>query len=383
MNVVRVTRTGEREARPHSKAPLVKLAERIVHSHDQEALRELHNHRTPFRLRADRPMTFVEFVTALSETTWALRVCGCDRSALELAQDRTIDQFSLLPDNRTEETHRGDGADCRHYFSRFLRTLKASGQNDNLDHSLQQEARAAWALQRLVVTQFRLSCLEARRSCNPARSRYAWHLESGTLYVWMPASFSGHKRRSWLEDNVDAPDPSRPDERYRVQAIIDAYFGVARQFSFTSGAGAVADVSSTNDPLAAAIAAESTGYELAHVLAEKKADKIDQQRFAIRALGKDRLKTLILSIFGALANGHYVESQLAQAFGLSKATLSRFAGSRWRLSARVPDLWRNCAASVANDGPLVEAAEEAGVWMQIRSILRNSGDASAGAIDDA
>jgi hypothetical protein len=308
------------------------LAERIVCSNDREALRELHNHRTPFRLRVDRPMTFMEFVTALSETIWALRLCGCDRSVLELALDRTIDQFSLLPDSRAEEIHRGDGVDCRNYFGRFLRTLKASSENDNVDHSLQQEERAARALQRLVVTQFRLSCLEARRSCNPARSRYAWHLESGTLYVWMPASFPGHKRRSWLEDNVDDPNPCRPDERYRVQAIIDAYFGVARQFSLSSGTGAAANLHSPDDPLAAAIAGESTGYELAHVAADRKAERISHQRPAIQALGKDRLKTLILSIFGALANGHYMETQLAQTFGLSKATFTRFAGSRWRLS---------------------------------------------------
>jgi hypothetical protein len=95
------------------------LAERIVCSSDRKALRELHNHRTPFRLRVDRPMTFVEFVTALSETPWALRLYGCDRSALELAQDRMIDQFSLLPDNRTEETHRGDVAGFSEAYARL------------------------------------------------------------------------------------------------------------------------------------------------------------------------------------------------------------------------------------------------------------------------
>ena len=92
---------------------------------------------------------------------------------------------------------------------------------------------------------------------------------------------------------------------------------------------------------------------------------------AIRALGKSRLKQLILRIFDELNEEAYEEKRLADAFGLSRATFSRFAGSRWKShsSGQIPDLWANTAQTLAGHGRFVEAAEEAGVWDEVQKIV--------------
>ena len=65
------------------------------------------------------------------------------------------------------------------------------------------------------------------------------------------------------------------------------------------------------------------------------------------------------------------EISLAEAFGLSQATLSRFAGSRWRSGARtrLPDLWRNVAQTLARHTAFIEMAEKAGVWGKVQRVL--------------
>ena len=69
----------------------------------------------------------------------------------------------------------------------------------------------------------------------------------------------------------------------------------------------------------------------------------------------------------------YEEKRLADAFGISRATFTRFAGSRWKMDAdgRVPDLWANTAQTLAAHAPFMEAAEEAGVWNNVELILAN------------
>ena len=83
---------------------------------------------------------------------------------------------------------------------------------------------------------------------------------------------------------------------------------------------------------------------------------------------------MIRRIFLDLSDDRYNEAELARRFGLSKATVSRFAGSRWLERSRdgdvaVPDLWANTAHVLARYGPFVEAAEQAGVWKRVRAIL--------------
>jgi len=363
---------------------LAELIARIVHDDDRVALQEFHDHRPVFKLNGSSKMRLVPFVGALSTSPWALRLTGHDEAVMERACDDLIDKFfHLPPDRRPEEGLTHPGPDCRRYFGAALRALDRWKDGGAVKHPLQEEAAAAQILQRGVVKHFRLSCLEARRHRDPTRSRYAWHVNGGVLRVWMPVAVPRQERRNWLETHVERPDTSRPGERRRVQAIIDDHFGFARHVSLTSCAAGSPTAPLCDDPVAAAMTKERLDCELGNHIAEEKAQKINEQRPAVRRLGPDKLRTLIQLIFQGIASSRYREGRLARAFGLSKATFSRFAGSRWRAHGRIPDLWRNTAGVLAHHRPFVETIREAGLWDEVDSLLRDDRPSAIRRSDDA
>jgi hypothetical protein len=189
----------------------------------------------------------------------------------------------------------------------------------------------------------------------------------------MPRTIQYLQRRVWLEDNIQEVDPCRPGERYRVQGMIDEQLGLASHLSIEGLADNLASHRDSDSPIRALIEKEVSTQGLANVVAEEKAANIDAQRRAIRALGRSRLKQLILRIFNNLSQEAYEEKRLAEAFRLSRATLSRFAGSRWKrdVDGRIPDLWANTAHTLAGHASFMEAAEAAGVWDSVELILAN------------
>jgi len=316
-------------------------------------------------------MLLAEFLSALCATPQAQALTGHSVALAELAYDLTIDKFANLPSDQVASANgKRAGSDCRCYLQSFLdRMAKWKAGNPGAD-PLREEIAASRTLQRQVVRAFQRSCLEARRSCNPGRSRYAWHVDGRVLYVWVPAWMPGHERRDWLEANVENADPGRPGERRRVQSIIDERLGVPRQVRLdeTSRTAASHPVSL---PREHSVEGGVSVRGLAQVVAEEKAENLHLQRPAIRALGQPALRDLILRIFGDLGEGRYEEKRLARAFGLSRATLSRFAGSRWHPEpgSQPPDLWVNVAQTLASHQAFAEAAEEAGVWREVEAIL--------------
>jgi len=361
---------------PYREVSLVELAERIARDGDRVALNELLDRRQPFRFSGGLPLGLAQFVTRLSETFWARRLADGGERLLQDARDLTMDKFTLLPhDHRTEGNDGGGGPDCRFYYRGFLTLYEGWCRDNPSANALDQEASAAGLLQTTIVRHFRLSCLEARRNGNPARSRYVWHVNGGTLDLWMPTRVAGRSRRAWLDAHVDDPTPGRPGEEHRVQAIIDAELGVPRHVRFDGEDAPPLVDRRGQTPLNSLIQQEIALHGLPDVIAEEKAEKnLHKQRPAIRALGGPMLKRLILQIFDDLRDGCYEEKRLAQAFGLSRPTLSRFAGSRWksRSSTSPPDLWLNVARTLASHAALTEAAKEAGVWQQVQRTLETA-----------
>ena len=83
-----------------------------------------------------------------------------------------------------------------------------------------------------------------------------------------------------------------------------------------------------------------------------------------------RLKKMILQIFNELPNDEYEDTKIASAFGLSKATFSRFAGSKWNENdSQIPDLWLNTAQILSKHEIFMELAEKAGIWEKVQHIL--------------
>lgn len=356
------------ETRPYASLSLLALAELIVDS-DSRALNELHDARPIFRLKGGRPLLFAEFISEIRETTWARRLTADNDIALEFAYDLTVAKFCEMPRPLPEGA--SSSPDCRRAFRSFVQAVTEQLGSDSREDGIGEEVLAARILQQHVIRTFELSCLEARRHINPARSRYGWHVDGSVLRVWMPVSVSQAERRHWLERNIKDVDPNRPGERERVQSIIDKRLGVPRHLALQDERDSDLRADTTR---AAEIDAETPlGPSLAQAVANEKAANLQAQRSSIRSLGAPRLRELVLRVFADLEEGIYEEKRLAETFGLSRATFTRFAGSRWRTGSkqRVPDLWANTAHTLANDRSFTQAAVEAGVWDDVQRILGN------------
>ncbi|MBW1784113.1 MAG: hypothetical protein JRL30_25660 [Deltaproteobacteria bacterium] len=147
--------------------------------------------------------------------------------------------------------------------------------------------------------------------------------------------------------NIEDPDPNRTGERERIQAIVNRSFINYRMVDIKNAQNIADDKGSTiywED--------EDKGLTLAEVVSEEKVDNIEEQRSAIRAIGKVKLKQLILRIFSEITTDEYSDGRLAKDFGIPKATFSRFAGSQWHeKGTSIPDLWCN-TAMVLSENPV-------------------------------
>lgn len=347
---------------------LVPLIRRIVTTGNRAAIWEFQQHRTPFQAADSPSMPLAAFLDRLRQTSWAWRRCGRDSVALDRAYDLTISKFLERP--RARAGHRRKGPDSRYYYQGFLEVFGRWRNDHPSVGALEEEAAAAVLLQRYVLHQFRKSCEEVRRRANPALSRYTWRLPGGRIVVYMPVSVARRKRRKWLEDNIDDPDPRRPGERERVEAIIEARLGMPHHVPIDGNGDshfASLTAASPRSPFDVVVTAEG----LAKAVAEEKADNLDHQRPTIKGLGRARLERFILQAFQDLHDGRYQEKRLAKRFGLTRPTVSRFAGRRWRTrpESPPPDLWANVAQVLAANDDFVEAAKATGAWPRVQKTI--------------
>ncbi|MCO6438542.1 MAG: hypothetical protein J5J06_15735 [Phycisphaerae bacterium] len=359
--------------RPLRASSLLCLIALICHSGDRRALEEFHGYRPVFRFRGGPPSLLVKLLDSLRREYATRRLSGDDPSVADRGYDITIDKFTNLPGApRQGAPVKQSGSDCRLYFGTVLRHGEAWRRSHPSADDLQEETAIARYLQRLVVRHFYLSCLDAKRSLDRTRTRYAWSVGGGVVYVWLPSRLPGNQRRAWLEANIDDPDPARPGETKRVQSIVNLRFGWASTLPLGSKVNRLPTDRAEDAPLRWLLEREVSIRGLAETVADEKANNLARQRDAIRAIGCHNLRRLILRVFEDLSRGCYRDSAVASAFDISKATFSRFAGSRWQTNSKsvVPDLWANTARVLAHHSEFVEMAREAGVWPKIEVIVR-------------
>ena len=369
------TRTNHGTLSWYRSLSLVNLIREIAEKSDFQALDEFHNNRTLFRYADRPPLLFTHFLEKLRESE-----LGRDRPApnvyeiADLAYNLTVDKFSNQPEDpqlstckkrESGEKVKRKGTDCRLYFKAFLKRVEKSFENIQPATQLEEEFSAAKIMQGLVVRHFNLSRLEAKRSTDPFWSRYNWKIKDKNIWVWLPVSLIGQERRAWLEKNIDDPDPLREEERGRIQTIIDRNLIKERFVPIHEAHGQTDDKTSYCSGTD-----EEFRKSLAEIVAKEKADHIKEQRRAIQELGKEGLKQLVLRIFEDIDGCEYSDGKIAGDFGLSKATLSRFAGSQWReKKTSIPDLWLNTAQVISENPTFKKVAKEAGSWKQVEATL--------------
>lgn len=321
-------------------------------------------------------MRFIHYLNELRESA-AKRVWTTANASevAEKAYDLTLNKFNNLTrnkksspraKNKTEPKMKLRGVNCRSYFKAFLKRVAWSFKTRPPTSQIEEEARAAMILQGLVRRHFYLSLLEVERSANPFWSRYNWRVKGGTICVWLPISLRGRERREWLGKNIDHPDPRRSGERERIQSTIGRELVREKFVPFSE----VPHIPKEEEIPPWPKPGHPFGKSLAEAVAEEKARNIRLQRRSIRALGGERLKQLILRIFKDLISGKYEDRKVAGQFGLSKATFSRFAGSRWLSTESViPGLWRNTAEVLSTQPIFKKVAISTGVWEQVKRTL--------------
>ena len=318
-------------------------------------------------------MLFVEFMEELRTKPWVLKWTNHNQLVLEKAYDITVDKFSHIPSDRAaRDKSKKKRPDCCHYFRAFLDMTADWMANASNGNPLLEEISASRIFQKLVARHFRLSCKEALRNSNPMMSRYAWPVNGGVINILMPTSIFGRKRWEWLNAHVKNPDPQREGEKQRIQSIINERLGKPRQVILTKKLRQDLFGRSADTPIESLMEREINIHGMANVVAEEKAECISDQRPAIQGLGEASLKKLVCHVFEALSTDQYEEKGIAELFGLSRPTFSRFAGSRWQIdpSSTAPDLWRNVAQTLAGHTTFVEKAKEAGVWPRVQGVLK-------------
>jgi hypothetical protein len=358
---------------------LVHLATRVVEQEDTAALEEILN-RTLFH-SADRPRL------RLTEYLATLRIWASGREwphsktfeTADKAYDMTMDKFTNLP-SASESSEQSPqsvgrkmkrpGPDCRYYWRAYLNHMEQEIVNNPPGSKLEEETQAAAILQRFVRRHFLLSLLEAKRSTNEFLSRYTWRIGEHSICVWLPKFLKGRDRRAWLEDKVKDPDPTRLGERERIQRIIGGKFATMAYVPLQEGL----HEDTTDAIIDESLDRSHFGFSLARFVADEKSADIENQRRSIKNLGAERLKQLVLRIFEDLDAGTFQDHRIAEDFGLSKSTFSRFAGSQWRTSRadNIPDLWLNTAQVLSTRPEFKEAAVEAGVWGEVEKVLKKA-----------
>ena len=314
------------------------LIQRIVYHADRAALDEFANHRRLFRHNDGPPLLLVEFVGAVLLTGPTARTFGLPTSVFERAYDLTIDKFSRLPadvdpDTKALASEDGEplkpgGTDCRHYFKVMADTIRIRRQREPRPDPLSLEAATARIAQRCVARHCWWSFREACRQLKPGWSRYRWDRPDGSILVWLPRRLPASRRREWLESHVEEVDPDRPEEQRRIQGMIDAYFGPAESVPFDEASHSGSARGRADSVLDLIIQGEVAARGLVDFVAKEKALRLHEQRPTVRHLGPARLEAMIRCALDDPETNHRTDRAIAESFGLSPATFSRFAGRR-------------------------------------------------------
>lgn len=354
----------------YRRLPLVEVVSRIVHDGDRMALSEFHTHRTLFSSGAGVRVVFMPYLQDVFCQAWVRRLCNLRDDVLETALDEAQARFVMLPAEASAGSPSRNGHDCRRYF-RFLLRLMSQWRSEHPEADrLQEEEMGARITKSVVDLQIPRACREALRRLDRTRSRHSFNCNGRTITVYMPTCKSGHKRREWLEQNMAHLGQDSAVGRHELQQAINRSLGHARCVPLTPTIGEHISLRAYRSRSECPIGDDQGGTRLIDIIADEKAERINQQRPTIQNLGPQRLRALVQRILEAIVDGDYVQAEVAREWGLDKATMNRFARVRWESGTTIPDLYANIAETIASNTDLVEAARETGVWHRVEAVFQ-------------
>jgi hypothetical protein len=361
----------------------ITLIQRIVEDADREALGVLINTRKLFRYKSQNPLLLPDFLLILRDKLAMQN--GYTNDTCDLADccyELTLAKYLNFPNNpkKTSESNEYSfftmNVDCRNYYRAFLNKIQQVIDRGKLQTQLQAETKAGRILQNLVYKNFLHSKMECLRHTRFS-IRYAWNVKGSVIYLWYPSHMTARKFREWLEKNVKGFDSKNPKEKERIQTLINRDLEWGYHISM--------DKCENFNALGVAIADDHSPIELnesimfvnklADDVVREKVRNIRRLRPGIKKLGAKTIETLILRIFSDLSQGDYKAARIAELYGISKATLSRFAGNNWFGKKRdnddfqIPDLWRNTAGILAGNPDYMEIVLASGVAGKLEKIL--------------
>lgn len=362
---------------PLSFLSTVDLIQRIVNHSNKKALNHLLSERKLFSYRGEK-LLLSEYLYTLRKNNFAPYIVIADNEdrideKIDITYDRTLMKFSNLS-LREEESTAGKGPYCNKQYVKFLEINHKWPKRDSISTELELEQESGRILQNLVINHIIFSWKEACRIVNPALHRYTWHLKNGNIDLMKPRSIPGRKFRNWLENNITNPNPNHKEEKQRIQKEVYNHFGMGYHFSFTEAERKDVTLAHYLDPIDEMESAylQKNFYT---AIADEKSENIKKLRPAIRYLGKDRVRELVLRILNHFTEINYSDKAIADEFGLLKPTFSRFAGRNWKKKSgnltklQVPDLWKNIARVITSNPHFTEAAITFGVKGTINTIL--------------
>lgn len=287
---------------------------------------------------------------------------------IDLTYDRTLQKFSILkPDS---STNKDGGPYCDNQYKVLYRKINELISEGMLPNEIQTELEIEKLFKNMIIRHLKYSWLEVCRKTNYSYHRYRWELSDETIELMKPRWIKGNEFRKWLEKNIENTEAQRSPERELVQKQIYEWFDYSYDTSMDQESGLTNILDSNEDPIKS-VEEEIFRGKFFKEIATEKSSNSHHLRPAIRILGKEKIYQLVYRILNSFGYDEISDANIANDFGLSKATYSRFAGRDWRKgdSFEIPDLWKNIANVVASDPVFLEAAIDYGVKESIEFVL--------------
>ena len=368
-------------SRTLAKESTVGLVRRIVENSDRLALEVLLETRKLFRIKNGPPLLLHEFLFKLRDR-FARSFVLNDVQLADCAYELTLAKYSNIPviaserEKLAEDSIKGAGIDCRNYYQAFLSKMHQRIVQGKIKTQTEEEAYAGKVIKKMVYNNFLRSKMECRRQ-TPFSVRYMWRVNKHTFYLWYPSYITAKKIREWLEENVKVTNSERVEEQKRIQTLIDE--------NFERGYHTYMDDQKVFGPSEMLILDKPSAVKfmeshmfvsgLSTAVAQKKVEEIHELRPGIATLGEKSLERMILQIFSDLSNDDYKAARIADLYGISKPTLSRFAGSQWfkkmgeNKKNVIPVLWENTANILAENDEFMETVVASGIAGELKKVL--------------